>query len=104
MLLLVPTNAYALQEQIVTSVMKHAPVVGAAAAPPAAVAMLVLALVVSVLQPNLDFTLGLSGALPRLSRHGPSLQCPSKLALPPPPLAAHCNPWCSVVPAPVPVR
>jgi hypothetical protein len=72
MLLLVPTNAYALQEQIVTSVMKHAPVVGAAAAPPAAVAMLVLALVVSVLQPNLDFTLGLSGALPRLSRHGPS--------------------------------
>ena len=53
MLLLVPTTAYALQEQIVTSVMKHAPALGATAAPPAAGALLLLALVVSCMQPNL---------------------------------------------------
>lgn len=61
-LLLVPTTAYALQEQIVTSVMKHAPGLGATAAPPAAVALLLLALVLSIMQPNLAFTLGLTGA------------------------------------------
>jgi hypothetical protein len=66
-LLLVPTTAYALQEQIVTSVMKHAPALGATAAPPAAVALLLLALVLSIVQPNLAFTLGLTGACFRLT-------------------------------------